>query len=103
MDQTLRKLTLVGPAAIESALIDCLDGMEPALPGYTILSGEGRGASADLPSPAERVRGAMRVITVLMILPEREIHPILEAVRQACPRPNIAFWVEPILDFGRLK
>lgn len=103
MDQTLRKLTLVGPVAIESAMIDCLDRLKPDLPGYTIISGEGRGLEADLPSPAERVRGAMRVITVLIILQEMQITPVLEAIREACPRPNIAFWVEPILDFGRLK
>ncbi|MBY9068212.1 DUF3240 family protein [Hyphomonas sp. WL0036] len=103
MDTTLRKLTLVAPALIQVTLMDCLDAIEPALAGYTVLTGEGRGDGADLPTAAERVRGAMRVVTVLMVVPEREIAPILEAVRQACPRPNIAYWVEPILEFGRLK
>lgn len=102
MDATIRKLTIVCPAVVEIALIECLDALEPALPGYTILAGEGRGQNMDLPSAAERVRGAMRVFTVQMILPEADIPRILEAVRTACPRPNIAYWVEPVLDFGRL-
>lgn len=103
MDTALRKLTLVCPARIETALVDCLDGLDPALRGYTILRGEGRGASADLPTTAERVRGAMQVITVQIVLPNERISPLLEAVAVACPRPNLAYWIEPILDFGRLQ
>jgi hypothetical protein len=49
------------------------------------------------------VKGAMKIITVLMILPENVIPLVLEAVRVACPRRQISYWIEPVLDFGRLK
>ncbi|MCB9961599.1 MAG: DUF3240 family protein [Hyphomonas sp.] len=103
MDAPLRKLTLVCPKSIEPTLLDTLEGLTPELPGYTSQDGHGRGASMDLASTAEKVKGAMRIFTVIMVLPESGIGAVLEAVRQACPRRQISYWIEPVLDFGRLK
>ena len=103
MDTPLRKLTIVCPKSIEATLLDTLEGLDPPLPGYTSQDGLGRGSSMDLASTAEKVKGAMRIITVLMILPENVIPVVLEAVRVACPRRQISYWIEPVLDFGRLK
>lgn len=103
MDTPLRKLTLVCPKNIEPTVLDTLDGLAPGLPGYTCLDGFGRGASMHLSSSAEKVKGAMRVFTVLIILPEERINGVLEAIRRACPRRQISYWIEPVLDFGRLQ
>lgn len=103
MDAALHKLTIACPASIEAALVDCLDNHRPELPGYTLARGDGRGSLSQLASAGERVRGAMKMILVLIILPEADVPPVLEAVRRACPRPNIAYWIEPVLDFGRLQ
>ncbi|MEZ6000921.1 DUF3240 family protein [Hyphomonas sp.] len=103
MDSPLRKLTLVCPRSIEPTLLDTLDGLDPPLPGYTSHDGLGRGSSMDLASTAEKVKGAMKIFTVQMVLPENVIPMVLEAVRQACPRRQISYWIEPILDFGRLQ
>lgn len=103
MDTPLRKLTLVCPKNIEPALLDGLDGLVPELPGYTCQDGLGRGSSMNLASSSEKVKGAMRVITVLIILPDERIAGVLEMVRRTCPRRQISFWVEPVLDFGRLQ
>ena len=103
MDTPLRKLTLVCPKSIEPTLLDTLEGLDPALPGYTSQDGLGRGSSMDLASTAEKVKGAMKVFTVTIILPEGGIPVVLEAVRIACPRRQISYWIEPVLDFGRLK
>jgi hypothetical protein len=56
-----------------------------------------------LSSSAEKVKGAMRVFAVLIILPEEHINAVLEAIRRACPRRQISYWIEPVLDFGRLQ
>ena len=37
MDATIRKLTIVCPAVVEIALIECLDALEPALPGLSLI------------------------------------------------------------------
>ena len=103
MDTPLRKLTLVCPKSIEPAVLDTLDSLTPELPGYTSQDGLGRGSSMHLASTAEKVKGAMKIFTVMMILPEEQIAGVLEAIRIACPRRQISFWIEPILDFGRLQ
>ena len=103
MDAPLRKLTLVCPKSIEPTLLDTLDGLVPELPGYTSQDGLGRGRSMDLASTAEKVKGAMKIFSVLIILPENHIPAVLEAVRVACPRRQISYWIEPVLDFGRLQ
>ena len=103
MDTPLRKLTLVCPKDIEPTLLDALDGIVPELPGYTILEGMGRGSTMHLASTAEKVKGAMRIFTVQMILPEARITDVLETLRHACSRRQISYWVEPALDFGRLQ
>jgi len=38
----------------------------------------------------------------ILILPRERVDSVLETVRVASPRPQIAFWVEPVEDFGRL-
>ncbi|KJS26675.1 MAG: hypothetical protein VR75_06170 [Hyphomonadaceae bacterium BRH_c29] len=103
MDAPLRKLTLVCPKSVEPTVLDTLDAMLPELPGYTCNDGLGRGSSMELASTAEKVKGAMRIFTVIIVLPEEGIERILDAVKCACPRRQISFWIEPVLDFGRLK
>lgn len=103
MGTTLRKLSLNFPKAIEATLLDALDDLDPPLSGYSFMEGSGRGASISLASAQERVRGAMRVVRVEIILPEEQIETVLAQIAQAVETPQIAFWVEPILDFGRLQ
>jgi hypothetical protein len=103
MDSPLRKLTLVCPKSIQPTVLDTLDALDPPLPGYTSHDGLGHGSSLDLASTAEKVKGAMKVFTVLIVMPENAIPLVLETIRQACPRRQISYWIEPVLDFGRLK
>lgn len=103
MDTPLRKLSLVAPRNVEATLVDALDAMVPELPGYTSQDGHGRGSSMHLASTAEKVKGAMNIFTLVMVLPEDRINGVLETVRIACPRRQISYWIEPVLDFGRLQ
>lgn len=102
MDAPLRKLTIICPRKAAPTLADLLDAMTPPLPGYTMIDAEGRGLSARLPSAAEQVRGAMQAAMFILILPPADIDRVTEAVRRGCPRPQIAYWVEPVADYGRL-
>jgi len=103
MDSPLRKLTLAIPKQIKGTILDVLDDMEPALQGYSLISAQGRGPLEELGSQAEKVLGASNVVLILVILPDVRIQMVLGAVLEACQRPNISYWVEPVLDFGRLQ
>ncbi|MAK64577.1 MAG: hypothetical protein CMF75_07560 [Maricaulis sp.] len=102
MGSTLCKLSVTAPRDIQSALADILDDLPDQVPGYTMLEAEGRGADMALASAAERVRGAMRAVQFVMILPRDEVSGVLDAIAQHCPRRQIAYWIEPVEEFGRL-
>lgn len=103
MDTSLRKLTLAIPKAIKATIFDVLDDMTPALKGYSFLSAQGRGSGEELTSGPEKVLGASNMILIMLILPEAQISTVLETIRSVCARPKISYWVEPVLDFGRLQ
>ena len=103
MDAPLRKLTLAFPKNIEASILDVLDAMEPPLQGYSFMTAKGRGPDMQLNAVSERVQGAGNIVLVKIIVPGDDIGVILETIRIKCGRPNISYWVEPILDFGRLQ
>lgn len=102
MGASLRKLTIVCPREVEAVLADALDAVEPALPGYTIIEAHGRGGAMHPASAVERVRGALQTSMFTLVLAQHRIESVTEAVRVACPRPQISYWVEPVEDFARL-
>ncbi|PWE17793.1 hypothetical protein DDZ18_09065 [Marinicauda salina] len=98
----LRKLTLICPREIKQTIADALDAVEPALPGFTVIDAEGRGPEAELASASERVRGAMRAAMFQIVLPADQVAGVLDALAKECRRPQLAYWTEPVEDFGRL-
>lgn len=104
MDSPLRKLTLFCPTANESALIDCLESMEPELPLYLRTEAHARGAAVeDLESAREKVSGAMHASVFTMVLPEAQIQAVLEATKLACAQAHLSYWIERADDFGVLE
>ena len=103
MDTSLRKLTLACPRSLETAVLDVLDNMEPPLPGFSLIPAKGRGADIDLMSVSERVQGAGNIVLIQIILSETGIQSVLDTIRKSCGRAHISYWVEPVLDFGRLQ
>ncbi|MEZ5921183.1 MAG: DUF3240 family protein [Parvularculaceae bacterium] len=102
MGASLRKLTIICPREIEAPMSDALDAIDPPLPGYTVLEAHGRGPTMKPATASERVRGALRMSLFIIILPAETAAEVLGAVRAACPRPQISYWIEPVEDFGRL-
>lgn len=103
MDTSLRKLTLVCPKVAGTTILDCLDNVQPKLAGYSFFTGQGRGEHLDLLSASEKVQGSMPVMMIVMILPEERIEHLLAEIKKAYRRPQISYWVEPVLDFARLQ
>ena len=102
MGPSLCKLSVVCPRDIQTALADILDDLPDAVPGYTMLDAEGRGADMRLATAGERVRGAMQAVQFVMILPREAVAGVLDVIAARCPRRQIAYWIEPVEDFGRL-
>lgn len=102
MDTPLCKLTIISPRIIKPVIADVLDAMEPPLTGITMLDAEGRGAGSDLASTDEKVRGVMATAVFVMILESDRVQTVLDTIAKHCQRRKLAFWTEPVTDFGRL-
>lgn len=96
------RLTIAFPPAIEARIVELLLEQEPPLPGFTILRGEGHGADFSRASIREQVRGRVDRRLLMLILPQARAGTLLDALRGAVPNPQIAWWLEPVLAFGRL-
>lgn len=98
----LERLTLVFPPAVESTLLEILLEQEPPLPGFTVVTAEGHGADFSSASLREQVRGRIARRMLMMVLPRASRAELIERLRVALPNPHVAWWVEPVLHFGRL-
>jgi hypothetical protein len=98
----LKRLTLVFPPGVEDSLIELLLEQDPPLPGFTIIAAEGHGTGFDTASTHELVRGRIKRRLMLMVLPADRIENLIAALREAIQNPHVAWWVEPVTDFGRL-
>ena len=94
-------LTLAVPQALEEEILDVLWAHPELVPGFTVLHGQGRGAHVALASSMEQVQGRARRVLVQVALQQAQLPTLIGTLQQALPNPQIAYWVVPLLDFGR--
>ncbi|MBC7213702.1 MAG: DUF3240 family protein [Burkholderiaceae bacterium] len=95
-------LTLALPQALEEELLDALLALPEQVPGFTVLQAQGVGAQVALPSSMEQVTGRARRVLVQVALRQDHVPSLLQALKQHLPSPQIAYWIVPLLAFGRL-
>jgi hypothetical protein len=95
------RLTLVFPPAIEEALSEALI-TAPQSPGFTLLHAQGHGSDFPHASTAEQVRGSIDRRIVWVVLESEALHPLIEVIRARVRSPDVVWWVEPVLERGRL-
>jgi len=94
------KLNLACPAALGEQLVEYLLESEWLDGGFTTLATQGHGRDFANASLREKVRGRVQSLTVVAILPERNVAALLEAVRGRFRNPHLVWWTEPVLGFG---
>lgn len=102
MDTALVQLALAFPVTVEEQLLAELRTIDPDLPGFTTLRGQGHGHGYTHASVREQVRGRTDRGVLLMVLAPERATLIVEALRERLPLPEIAWWIVPVLGFGRL-
>lgn len=102
MDQSICKLTLVYPPNVADSLIELMVSMKPAIGGFTTFSAEGHGFDFAKASIRERVRGRVERCVLVAVMPRVRASQLLETIRQKLPVPHMAYWLEPVLEVGRL-
>lgn len=76
--------------------------MKPAIGGFTTFVAEGHGFDFSKASIRERVRGRVERCVLIAVMPRDRAARILEKIRAALPVPHMTYWLEPVLEFGRL-
>ncbi len=98
----LTQLTLVAPASLEETLAEYLLAHPEWGGGFTLLRAEGRGSRGHALTPQEQVRGRV-VRTQFQVVLEIDVaHRLLDELKLAFPKRDVAYWLTPVIEFGRL-
>ena len=95
-------LTLAMPAALEEDVLDCLLLHPVWAAGFSVLEAQGMGVGAPFPSSMEQVRGRGRRKLVMIAGVDADLRLLVQALATHLPKPDIAYWISPVLCHGRL-
>ena len=101
MTQDLCKLTLVCPTPAEDRLLEFLLDARRGLQGFTSLHGDGHGMNFEAASVRERVRGRIERSMLVIVLERAQVRNLIDDLRAHAAIPDLAYWVEPVEEFGR--
>ena len=99
----LVKLTLIAPVTHEHALIESLLEMDPAMGAFTSAHVDGHGQSFGDASMEEQVSGRAARVMIVAVLPPTQAKSVVEHLNATLRAPHAAWWLEPVLDFGRFS
>ena len=95
-------LTLALPAALEEDILDFLLLHPSWTAGFSVIEAQGMGPGAAYPSSLEQVMGRGRRKLVLVAGVDADLRLLVKALAARLPRPDIAYWISPVLCHGRL-
>lgn len=94
-------LTLSFPSSLEENVLDHLLEHPEWVQGFSTMHIEGHGRMTSARQTAELVRGRARRLYAQVVLDETDAHALLADLRSALPNPEIAYWLTPVIEFGR--
>jgi hypothetical protein len=98
----LTQLTLVAPASLEEILAEYLLAHPQWGGGFTLLHVEGRGSREHALTPQEQVRGRVARTQFQIVLEADAAGRLLDELKRAFPKRDVAYWLTPVSEFGRL-
>jgi hypothetical protein len=94
-------LTIVFPRALEEDLVDHLLTHPEMASGFTTSHVQGHGAGAAFHSVSEQVRGRTNRVQMQIVLNRADALALIAHLKQALPNREVAYWISPVLEFGR--
>jgi hypothetical protein len=95
-------LTLVCHKSQEERLVDQLLSHPDWVRGFSIKHIEGGGQKEKLPSMLEQVRGRSQRVQFDSVMDIEDAKLLIAHLKQVEPNHEIAYWLVPVLEFGRL-
>jgi hypothetical protein len=96
-------LTLVCHRSLEERLIDHLLGHPEWVRGFSGHPIEGHSQKEKLPSMMEQVRGRSQRITFQSVMNLEDAHALVSHLKHEERNPEIAYWITPVIEFGRME
>lgn len=95
-------LTLAIPVTLEEDVLDFLL-LHPAwAAGFSVVDAQGMGQGTLLQSTMERVQGRSTRKLVMIAGAQVHLRLLLEALALEIRNPHVAYWISPVLSYGRL-
>lgn len=95
-------LTLVIPVSLEEDILDFLLLHPKWAGGFSVMAAQGMGQGARLQSAMELVQGRSARKLVLIAGVHAELRLLVQALAEEMPTPDVAYWMSPLLESGRL-
>lgn len=96
------RLTLVFPPALESNIVQILSSI-PQAPGFTILRAEGHGHDFSNATTAEIVRGRIEQRVLWILTDDDMCTALLRTLKEQIPSTQVIWWIDALIDAGRLN
>jgi len=101
LENPLCKITLLVPASGTDRIVELMLASEPLLSGFTMWSADGHGESFKSAAIAEQVRGRVERTVFMAVMERLRAKALIEEIGKKAPIPHMAYWIEPVLEFGR--
>lgn len=95
-------LTLVCHNSLEERLVDHMLEHPEWVPGFTVTRVEGHSQKEHLPSVLEQVRGRSLRIEIRSVMNLEDARALVAHLKAEEKNPEVAYWITPITEFGRL-
>ena len=99
---TLVKLSLAAPLHLEEELVEQFLERPEWASGFTLLKAEGYSRHHETRSVHELVRGRTQRTLVQIVLEADNAQALLAHLKTRFPKRDVAYWLEPVIEFGRL-
>lgn len=94
-------LTIVFPKVLEEDMVDHLLEHAELASGFTTVEVEGHGQATVYRSVNEQVRGRARRVKMEVVTDLADAQALIAHFKDALPSRDIAYWISPVLEFGR--
>lgn len=95
-------LTLVCHRSLEERIVDHLLEHPEWVRGFSLTRIEGGSQKEILPSMLEQVRGRSQRVEIVTVMNCDDAHALIAHLKRAEGNPEIAYWLTPVMEFGRL-
>jgi hypothetical protein len=102
MGKSLCKLTLAYPLTAEDRIVELMLETTPPIGGFTTMRAEGHGQDFAEASVNERVRGRVRRGVLIAVMIKGRADQLLAELEAKVPLRYLAYWLEPVISFGRM-